>query len=682
MPAPKPAVLLLSVTLIISACGDGGGHGTLAAGTYAIGGGLTGLGAGKSVVLQDNGGDDLTLRGDGNFTFAAGLNDGAAYAVTVLTPPGGQHCDVARGTGTVRGADVIDITVSCSIDPPAAPALSLSYGVKQLKFSWNAVADTDYYKLLENPDGVSGYTQVGADLTTTGYDHDIPLYRRLNATYLVEACNSAGCTDSVAISPSANLVAAVGYIKASNTDAADGFGGALALSADGNTLVVGADGEDSKAPGIGGDQGDNSASAAGAVYVFTRDGGVWSQQAYIKASNAGSGDEFGYALALSADGSILAVGAAGEASNATGFYGDQSNNSAGGAGAVYVFTRSGGVWSQQAYVKASNTGAGDNFGAALALAPDGNTMAVGAPGEDSNATGIDGDQSNDSAGQAGAVYVFTSSGGIWSQQAYIKASNTDAVDFFGRTLALAAEGTTLAVGAYGEDSNATGIGGDQSDNSASNAGAVYLFIRSGGVWSQQAYVKASNTDLHDAFGTALALAADGNTLAVGAIYEASDATGIDGDQTNNLSSDAGAVYVFIRGGGAWSQQAYLKASNTGVVDYFGDAFAMAADGNTLAVGADGEHSNATGIGGDQSNNSAGQAGAVYVFTRSSGVWSQQAYVKASNTDANDAFGSALGLTADGDTLAVGAPGEAGNATGLGGNQSDDSATGAGAAYLY
>jgi hypothetical protein len=156
--------------------------------------------------------------------------------------------------------------------------------------------------------------------------------------------------------------------------------------------------------------------------------------------------------------------------------------------------------------------------------------------------------------------VYTRDGaGTWSQQAYIKASNTDADDSFGRSVALS--GDTLAVGASLEDSAATGIDGDQSDNSATNAGAVYVYTRDAtGVWSQQAYIKASNTDAEDEFGL---VALSGDTLAVGAFQEASAASGIDGDQSDNNASNSGAVYVYTRdGAGVWSQQAYIKASNT------------------------------------------------------------------------------------------------------------------------
>ncbi|HCE94016.1 MAG TPA: integrin [Acidovorax sp.] len=520
-------------------------------------------------------------------------------------------------------------------------------------------------------------------LTGTRYDRVVTglLHTRLNATYRVQACNTAGCS---ALSPAlaVDLTKAIGYFKASNTGAGDQFGYGVALSGDGNTLAVGVLLEDSNATGINGDQANDAASQAGAVYVFTRSGSTWSQQAYVKASNTQSGDRFGTSVALSGDGNTLAVGAHLEDSNATGINGDQANNSANNAGAVYVFTRIGSTWSQQAYVKASNTGADDHFGFSVALSDDGNTLAVGAYWEASNATGINGDQANNSASAAGAAYVFIRSGSTWSQQAYVKASNTQSGDLFGTSVALSRDGSTLAVGAYWEASNATGINGDQANNSASAAGAVYVFIRSGSTWSQQAYVKASNTQSGDLFGFSVALSSDGSTLAVGAFWEASNTTGINGDQANDAASQAGAVYVFIRSGSTWSQQAYMKASNTQSGDRFGTSVALSGDGNILAVGGYGEASNANGINGNQANNSASAAGAAYVFIRSGSTWSQQAYVKASNTGANDYFGHSVALSGDGNTLAVGAISEASNATGINGNPADNSASNSGAVYVY
>jgi hypothetical protein len=480
-----------------------------------------------------------------------------------------------------------------------------------------------------------------------------------------------------------SAIAQRAYIKASNTQANDAFGQSIAVSADGSTLAVGAIGEDSAAIGINGNQADNAATSAGAVYVFTRSGTTWIQQAYVKGSNTETMDTFGQSVALSADGSTLAVGARFESSAATGVNGNQASNTAMFAGAVYVFTRAGTTWTQQAYVKASNTEAVDQFGVALALSADGATLAVGASGEDSAATGINGNQTDNSATFAGAVYVFARVGLTWTQQAYVKASNTDVNDSFGlRAIALSTDGSTLAVGVSDESSAATGIGGNQADNSATGAGAVYVFSRAGTTWTQQAYVKASNTQALDQFGVSIALSGDGSTLAVGALGEDSAVIGIDGDQTNNAASAAGATYVFTRAGTTWAQQAYLKASNTETDDQFGTSVALSSDGSTLVVGAPNEDSAATGIGGSQVDNSVQVSGAVYVFTRAGTTWTQEAYVKASNTDLDDHFGFTVVLSGTGSTLAVVAPREASAATGVDGNQGDDSAAVAGAVYVF
>jgi hypothetical protein len=599
-------------------------------------------------------------------------------SVTLSAPMGGA----SLGTNTTATVKILDN------DPPAAPPLTVGANLKQFVFTWPSVPTATTYRLFESPDGNSAFTQVGPDhgANETQATVDIPAVHRVdwrNALYRLEACNARGhCSASAAISALDAMVQAIGYFKASNTGSRDLFG-TVALSADGNTLAVGARGESSAATGIDGNQADNGAIRAGAVYVFTRTATGWSQQAYVKASNAEAEDVFGESLALSADGNTLAVAAPVEDSAARGIDGNQANG-AGDSGAVYVFTRTGAVWSQQAYVKASNTEANDTFGDSLALSGDGSTLVVGASNEDSAATGVDGNQASNGASAAGAVYVFTRSGTTWAQQAYVKASNTAEFDRFGTSLAISADGDIFAAGARFEDSAAVGVNGGQADNSADNAGAVYVFTRSGTVWAQQAYVKASNSGVSDNFGHSLALSADGSTLAVSAPQEASAATGVDGDQTDNAANNAGAVYVFIRAENIWSQQAYVKASNTGAGDLFGGfkQLALSADGNMLAVGASAEDSAAVGVDGDQADNSANEAGAAYVFARAGDTWSQQAYLKASNTGAGDAFGDSVALSADGSTLAVGAGLESSAATGIGGDQGSNSADRAGAAYIY
>ena len=335
----------------------------------------------------------------------------------------------------------------------------------------------------------------------------------------------------------------------------------------------------------------------------------------------------------------------------------------------------------QAYIKPSNTTVPEfrSFGSPVAF--DGNTLVVGAS-DPSCATGVNGNQTNSSCPRAGAVYVFTRSGDAWSQQAYLKASNTEAGDNFGAAVSLS--GDTLAVGAPDEASCASGVNGNQADNGCYQAGAVYVFTRTGSTWSQQAYLKASNGDsidrnlgsYGDVFGYAVAVS--GNTLAVGAFVEESCASGINGNQADNNCPSAGAVYVFTRSNNVWTQEAYLKASNTHIPNPGLFGFNVALDGDTLAVGAVNEASCATGINGDQFSNSCSGSGAVYVFTRTAGVWTQQAFVKASNSSGQFGFGLAL----EGNTLVVGAPSEASCATSIDGNQADTGCPGSGAVYIF
>ena len=428
------------------------------------------------------------------------------------------------------------------------------------------------------------------------------------------------------------------YVKASNTQATDLFGGAVAIS--GNTMVVGAIGEDSGSPGVNSTPNEDS-SLAGAAYVYVRSGGTWTLQAYLKPSSAAAGDLFGASVAI--DGDTIVVGA--------------PNRDAGGtnSGSAWVFTRSGGGWSQQALLDASNSNAGDQFGISVAI--DGDTIAVGASGERSNATGVGGDQTDNSFTQAGAAYVFLRTGTTWSQQAYLKASNTDPLDAFGHSVAVS--GDTVVVGALLEDGSAAGVNGTDDDN-ANDAGAAYVYTRSAGVWSFQAYLKASDPGNSDRFGDSVGIS--GDTIVVGAPER-------DG---------AGAAYVFTRSANTWSQQELLTASNPGGQDLFG--WSVAISGDTIIAGALTEDSSATTVNGDQTNNDAGDSGAAYTFIRSGTDWTQKAYLKASNAEAGDQFGTSVSV--DGDRAVVGAQNEDSNATLVNGGQTDNSALSAGAAYVF
>lgn len=458
------------------------------------------------------------------------------------------------------------------------------------------------------------------------------------------------------------------YIKSSNTEADDTFGHAVAL--DGDTMVVGAFEEDSASSA---DQANNAAVQSGAAYVFTRTNGVWSQQAYLKSAvpegGAPVGDSFGFSVAI--DGDTIVVGAIGEDSNATGVNGDETNNTLEASGAAYVFTRANNAWTQQAYLKASNTELFDFFGYAVDVK--GDTIVVGANNEASNAAGVNGDQTNNDTPGSGAVYVFARQGTDWTQQAYLKASNPGTSDGFGQAVTMS--GDTLVVGAANEASNATSVNGDETNNAAPRSGAAYVFTRAGTDWSQQAYLKTSNSQTNDGFGFAMDV--DGDTLVVGALNEQSNATGVNGDEANNAIDKSGAAYVFARVGTDWTQQAYLKASNPDANDNFGQSVSI--DGDTIVVGAHKEGSSATGVDGDGAANDAPLSGAAYMFARVGTDWTLQAYIKASNVGVDDTFGFSVALS--GNTLALGASKESSNATGVNGDQTDDSAVGAGAVYV-
>lgn len=474
------------------------------------------------------------------------------------------------------------------------------------------------------------------------------------------------------------------YVKASNTDADDRFGSSVAIAGDGQRIAVTSCGESSALHGINQDGSNNGALNSGAAYILRREGNTWIHEAYLKASNADAGDSFGCAngtgkggtIAISSDGTTVAVGAQREQGASRVINTGEGDNSASGAGAVYVFVREGTIWRQEAYLKSTNLDAGDRFGNAVALSSDGNRLAVGAFGEKSNSTMIEMGASDNSASTAGAAYIFDRVGGTWSQKQYIKAPNTEAFDAFG-SLALSADGSMLAVGAFLEDSNTTVVDGDLSNNLATDSGAVYVYKFGFPLWTLDGYIKAPNAEAGDLFGLQVAMSGDGATLVVGASSE----SGVVGDPASNAVAASGASYVYVRDGNGWKFESYLKAPNPGPNDGFSELIAISIDGSRIAVGASNEDSGATGIDGNQLDNTKTDSGAVYVFDRDGTSWGTPTFIKTSNSDAGDGF-CTVALNVDGTVLVGGAPGEASDARDVGGDQGDNSLSNAGAAYVF
>jgi len=451
------------------------------------------------------------------------------------------------------------------------------------------------------------------------------------------------------------------YLKASNVEAGDQFGVSVAIS--GDTLVVGAYKEAGDAESTVTNP-NNGAGSAGAVYVFVRTNGYWKQQTYLKARNADALDQFGVSVAL--DGNTLVVGANEESGDANSSATNPNNNIS-SAGAAYVFVRNGTSWTQQAYLKASNADPFDQFGNSVTI--DGDTIAVGAVDEsgDANSTSF---MPNNNAGLAGAVYIFTRNDSIWTQQHYLKASNAGDLDKFGFSVAL--DGDTLVVGASEESGNANSTASNPNNN-ASFSGAVYVFLRTDSSWQQQAYIKASNAEIDDKFGTSVSLS--DNTLAVGALEEAGDVNSTMANPNNN-SFKAGAVYIFLRTGSSWNQQAYIKANNAETFDRFGIYVAL--DDDALVVSAVDEAGNANSTM-TNTNNFAYPAGGGYLFEHDGINWTQQFYLKASNAEAFDQFGIQIAL--DGGTIVIGASKESGGINSTSTN-SNNNAGEAGAVYIF
>ncbi len=512
-------------------------------------------------------------------------------------------------------------------DPPAASVVSVGADIKQLIFSWDVVATATHYRLLENPDGHSGFTQVGGNIpgseTSVVRDIAVHLHDWAGALYLVQACNSGGCTDSTQVSATDAMLETIGYLKSSSPAPGDKFGQAIALSSDGLTMAIAAPEEHS------------------AVYVFQRNGEGWDEESFINPPDAALLRYFGGSIDLSADGRTLAI--------------DSSR-------IVYIYGRVESGWEEQGRFDRPYLGGGE-----VALSEDGATLAVGAP-EDP----LPGDQCD-----AGSVYVFQFDGADWTEQAYLRGSNTEGVwcepsykrptgDLFGQTLALNAAGDVLIVAAPGEQSRGLGIDGDQYDDEFdSYRGAAYVFRLVDGNWSQEVYIKPSSHSR--VFGEAVVSNAAGNILAITTQYD--DAT------------EVGRVYIFKYDGQAWVEHSFLTVSNAMPDMAFQPKAALNAQGDLLVVGSRWEDGAATGVNGDPFARSelGYNSGAVYVFANANGAWSEIAYIKSPHHDEGDFFGAAVAFSADGDTLVVGAVGEDG---GVDGELLDDSAPDSGAVYVY
>ena len=348
----------------------------------------------------------------------------------------------------------------------------------------------------------------------------------------------------------------------------DKFGAAVAVHKD--TAVVGTPDGQYKVP------------VTGAAYVFVKQGSTWLVQAKLVPFDGALWDLFGKAVAINGD--TVVVGAGSDD--------DKGSNS----GSAYIYVRQGLAWSLQKKIVPADGAGEDYFGTSVAVS--GDTLAVGAEKDD------------DKGLNSGSVYIYTRTGTTWSLQKKLVAADGGADDGFGRFVAMHKD--TLAVGS------------PRDDDKGGNAGAVYIYTRTGTSWTQQQKLVAGGGGAGDAFGWCVAV--EGDTVAAGAPWEEAPAW------------DSGAAYIFARSGTSWTQQQKLVGKNLSVVDNFG--YFVSLSGDKLAVGA------------PKDDVTVADQGAVHVFTRSGTTWSQSGMIAANDAKPADFFGGTVIIS--GSTVFVGA----------------------------
>lgn len=371
---------------------------------------------------------------------------------------------------------------------------------------------------------------------------------------------------SVPLIASGGSVTQQAHLTPADSHLGQEFGRSIAV--DGDTLVIGASRD--QAAGVW----------AGAVYVYVRSGTAWSLQTKLVPSDLTQGNFLGRAVAI--EGDTLVAGAPGQSS-----------------GAVYVFVRQGTSWTQQAKL---TTASGVSLGLGGSVDLDGDTVIAGATG------------ANVLGSASGAAHVYVRNGAAWSHQQTLTASDGDANDLFGWSVAI--DGERAMVGAYMD---------------TFDTGKAYVFARNGANWSEQAVLTASNAQIGAHFGMDVDI--DEDTAIVGAYYAS----------PSNVVR-AGSAYVYVRQGVAWQEQAVLVASDLDVTDQFGAAVAL--KGEVAVIGANGDDHGATTA-----------AGSAYVFGRAGSAWVQRSKLVPTSIQAGYRFGSSVDFS--GSTVVGGAPGVGG-----------------------
>lgn len=392
-------------------------------------------------------------------------------------------------------------------------------------------------------------------------------------------CNANGIPDECDVS-----LLVENKITAGDAAADDQFGQAAAINDD--TVIVGVRFDD------------DAGLESGSAYVFVRSAGAWTQEAKITASDAAAGDWFGHSVSVNGDTAI--VGAV------------EDDDAGERSGSAYVFVRSAGAWIQQAKLTASDAAAGDAFGASVSV--DGNTAIIGARADD------------DAGDASGSAYIFVQTNGLWTQQAKLVANDLGAFDEFGDSVSIS--GDTVVVGAIHNDA----VGMD--------FGSAYVFVRSNGVWTQEAKLTPIDAAESDRFGISVSIS--GETAVVGSWND------------DDAGESSGSAYVFVRSNGLWTQQAKLTADDAAGGDEFG--VSVSVNGDRAVVGS-------------WMDDDAGSAsGSAYTFRRIGSTWTQTMKLTAGDAATNHEFGFPVAVFEE--TVIVGA------------RRTSDAGGNSGSAYIY
>lgn len=507
--------------------------------------------------------------------------------------------------------------------PPIEVTASLST-VKRLTLNWSSpgLSLAERALILEDPDGdgplpAEQLADVPAADGTATVEIFLPI--ALQASYRVALCKAVQCAHSAPLWLLGTLEQAMGRFKAMTPQQGAEFGVSAALSQNGGVLAVGA--------------------KSGSVHVFERtEAGQWTSRGEVLGAPAGPLED--RAMALSAHGGVLAVGV---------------------EDAVHVHRRQGDQWVFDTSVLGSEAVAGEAFGSSLALSGDGLTLVVGAKRD----SGPGGSRPDD-----GAVYVFTDTSGTWTQTHLLRDGNSADSDHFGHSVAISADATVLAIGSPYNDASGLGVHPSPIDNAgAMNSGAVYVYRRSPTGWDLEAFAKPPMDLGVGNFGAAVALDAQGNTLAVSAPDADINPQGVF-DHAHHGNS--GSVHVLAHMNAQWAPQGSpLRSATPRKNELFGQALALSADGQTVVAGAWENNYSGVGVALTESPTLVSAAGSGYVFRRLASGWGTATVLEPSDQstdpDPSIRMGSAVAISGNGRTVAVGARSHGGPGSGVSGD---------------